>query len=96
MSQHFANEDPACAVIDLCNQPITVPFDVKDRELLYAISRREGQPHFIERLPVRLLCDAKPDIEWLPKIAVFTSGLNELLSANYMHVLWKIQHSASN
>lgn len=96
MGQDFANEDPACAVIDLCNQPITVPFDVKNRELLYAISRREGEPHFIERSPVRLLCDAKPDVQGLPKIAMFTSNSYELLSANYMHVTWKIHHRESN
>ena len=30
MGQNFSNEDAASAVIDLCNQPITITLDVED------------------------------------------------------------------
>ncbi len=96
MGKNFSHEDSPSAVIDFCNQPITVSLNVEDCILFYAIGGRQAKPHVIERLPERPLCNTEPDIEGRPNISMLASGLNEFLSADYMHVNWKIHHSQPN
>jgi hypothetical protein len=85
MRQNIANVDSAENIVDLCDQPVLVPFDIESRPLTNGVRARKSLSDFRPVPPQSLLRNAKPRVKRAFEVTVPGSGLFKLPAADDMH-----------
>jgi len=78
-------------IVNLNNQTIRIPLDVKHYETFDRIRAGKYAPHFRQVFPVRLLGDAVPDVEAFAETGMLLCRFEQLLAADNMHWLYYIR-----
>src|ERR1700675_1024852 len=81
----MADIDSAENIVDLCDQPVLVPFAVENRPFANGIRARKSLADLSQISPLSLLRDAKPRVKRALQVTVPCSGLYKLPAADDMH-----------
>src|ERR1700674_740336 len=81
----MADIDSAENIVDLCDQPVLVSFDIENRPLANGVRARKSLSDFRQVPPQSLLRNAKPRVERAFQVAVPCSGLFKFSAADDMH-----------
>src|SRR5208282_70843 len=85
MCQNVANINSGESIVDLCDQPVLVPFDIENRPLANGIRARKSLSNVSQILPQSLLRNAKPCVERAFQVTVPRGRFFQLLAADDMH-----------
>src|ERR1700693_4851737 len=85
MRENMANIDSAENIVDLCDQPVLVPFDIESLPLANGVRARKSLSDFSQVPPRSFLRDAKPRVERALQFTVPCSSLFKLPAADDMH-----------
>jgi hypothetical protein len=85
MGKYMPDVNSPEAVIDFNDQPVLVPFNVKDRPFPHGIGQCERLADVRQTLPLRLLGNAKPPIQGRFEFGLALGRFFQLLAAYYMH-----------
>jgi hypothetical protein len=82
MGQDIPKEDLPCVVVDLGDEPKSIPFNVENGKFAHGIRRREHLPDFQQVTPPRFPGDAIPNIQRASEFSVHLCSFQELLAAD--------------
>src|ERR1700722_9013496 len=85
MCQNMADVDSAESVVDFCNHPVPIAFNVKDRPLPKGVRARKSLSYVCQIFPLSLLRNSKPRVQRSFKVAAPRDSFLELLAADYVH-----------
>jgi hypothetical protein len=83
--QHMADVEVLIPVVDLCNQPLLVAFDVEHSPFVHRVGVRERFSHIHQILPRCLLRNSEPRIQRRFQFGMPPCRFFKPLAADYVH-----------
>jgi hypothetical protein len=82
VGQDVPQKNLSCVIVDFSYEPESISFNVKHREFVHGIRRREHLPDFHEITPPRFSGNPIPDIQGRAETGMLTGRFEQLLPAN--------------